>query len=172
MQSTEWVHEVLWVPKVKVIHWPWSRSLSFNIFQLLFLNNRWFEHFLSTQVGDTGPMVLWLCDLFRVKKETFEKSPWLSRIPWGVLRIFPTSKWCQIANQFILCFHLFPVLWSPFTMGEVGCGGEQILIYASAWQNQQIDLCAQGKLRSAWASAQDDQIIVVRVKKHWVLDYP
>ena len=35
----KWVHEALWVPKVKVIHWPWSRSLIFNIFKLLFLNN-------------------------------------------------------------------------------------------------------------------------------------
>ena len=30
------------IPKVKVIHWPWSKSLRFNIFKLLFLNNRWF----------------------------------------------------------------------------------------------------------------------------------
>ena len=29
--------------------------------------------------------------------------------------------------------------------------------WACAWQNQQIDLCAQRKLRSAWASAQSDQ---------------
>ena len=29
----------LWVPNVKVIHWPCSKSLSFNIFKLLFLNN-------------------------------------------------------------------------------------------------------------------------------------
>ena len=30
MQWTKWVHEALWVPKVKVIHWPWSHSLRFN----------------------------------------------------------------------------------------------------------------------------------------------
>ena len=29
--------------------------------------------------------------------------------------------------------------------------------WATAWQNQQNDLCAQGRLRSAWASAQSDQ---------------
>ena len=39
MQSTKWVHEALWVPKVKIIDWPWSKSLRFNIFKLLFLNN-------------------------------------------------------------------------------------------------------------------------------------
>ena len=33
----KWVHEALWVSKVKVIHWHWSNSIGFNIFQLLFL---------------------------------------------------------------------------------------------------------------------------------------
>ena len=33
------VHEALWVPEVKVIHWPRSKSLRFNNFKLLFLNN-------------------------------------------------------------------------------------------------------------------------------------
>ena len=32
----------LWVPKVRVIRWPCSKSLRFNIFKLLFLNNHWF----------------------------------------------------------------------------------------------------------------------------------
>ena len=32
----------LWVPKVRVIHWPCSKPLRFNIFKLLFLNNHWF----------------------------------------------------------------------------------------------------------------------------------
>ena len=31
------------------------------------------------------------------------------------------------------------------------------IIWAAAWQNQQNDLCAQQRLRSAWASAQSDQ---------------
>ena len=30
-------------------------------------------------------------------------------------------------------------------------------IWAAAWQNQQNGLCAQRRLRSAWASAQSDQ---------------
>ena len=41
MQSIKWVHEASWVPKVKVIHWPWSKFLRVNIFKLLFLNNHW-----------------------------------------------------------------------------------------------------------------------------------
>ena len=31
--------------------------------------------------------------------------------------------------------------------------------------------CAQQRLRSAWASAQADQSLVVRMKKHWTLNY-
>ena len=31
------------------------------------------------------------------------------------------------------------------------------IIWAASWQNQQNDLCAQQRLRSAWASAQSDQ---------------
>ena len=45
----KWIHEALWVPKVKVIHWPWSRSLRFNILKLL----------KNAQVSDTGPIVIW-----------------------------------------------------------------------------------------------------------------
>ena len=56
----KWVHEALWVPKAKVIHWPWSNSISFNIFKLWFLYNHWYEHIVSIQMSDTGPTVLWL----------------------------------------------------------------------------------------------------------------
>ena len=38
----KWVHEALWVPKVNVIHWHWSKSLRSNIFKLLCLNNHRF----------------------------------------------------------------------------------------------------------------------------------
>ena len=41
MQSIKYVHELIWLSKVKVIHWPWSKSFRFNIFKLLFLNNHW-----------------------------------------------------------------------------------------------------------------------------------
>ena len=33
----------------------------------------------------------------------------------------------------------------------------RILIWATSWQNQQNGMCAQWRLRSAWASAQSDQ---------------
>ena len=44
--------------------------------------------------------------------------------------------------------------------------------WAASWQNQQNGMCAQRRLRSAWASAQSDQSFAVRMKKAWVLSYP
>ena len=58
-------------------------------------------------------------------------------------------------------------------------------IWAAAWQNQRNDLCAQRRLKSAWASAQSDQslhcqpwhlpslirVFAVRMKKHWALKF-
>ena len=34
---------------------------------------------------------------------------------------------------------------------------KESFIWAATWQNQQNDMCAQRRLRSAWASAQSDQ---------------
>ena len=44
------------------------------------------------------------------------------------------------------------------------------LIWATSWQNQQNDLCAQWNLRSAWASAQSDQSL--RCPHAETLSYP
>ena len=43
------VHEALWVSKVKVIHWHWSNSIGFNIFQLLFFK-------LTTDFSISSPL--------------------------------------------------------------------------------------------------------------------
>ena len=39
-------------------------------------------------------------------------------------------------------------------------------ICAGAWENQQNDLCAQRRLRSAWASAQSDQSLCCQHEKN------
>ena len=33
---TEWVHGPIWIPKVKVIHWPWSKATQIQHFQTSF----------------------------------------------------------------------------------------------------------------------------------------
>ena len=46
-----------------------------------------------------------------------------------------------------------------------------VSIRAASWQNQQNDLCAQRKLRSAWASAQSDQRLCCPCEETWALNY-
>ena len=47
------------------------------------------------------------------------------------------------------------------------------IIWAASWQNQQIGMCAQQRLRSAWASAQSEQSSLSALRKigfsgtHW-----
>ena len=36
MQSTKWVHELLWISKVKVIHWPLSKVTQIQNFSNFF----------------------------------------------------------------------------------------------------------------------------------------
>ena len=51
-------------------------------------------------------------------------------------------------------------------------GGGHSDIWAASWQNQQNGMCAQRRLRSAWASAQSGQSSRCPHKKAWVLSYP
>ena len=37
MQLTKWVHEPLWISKVEVIHWPWSKVTQIQHFHFLLL---------------------------------------------------------------------------------------------------------------------------------------
>ena len=59
----KWVHTALWVPKVKVIHWPWPKSLRFNIFKLLSSITADFNisSALSWAIQDQWYSGLWLC---------------------------------------------------------------------------------------------------------------
>ena len=47
-----------------------------------------------------------------------------------------------------------------------------IINWATTWQNQQNDICAQRRLRSAWAICPIWSVFAVRMKKLWVLSYP
>ena len=58
MQLTKWVHEPIWISKVKVIHWPWSKVTQIHIFKLLFLRNGPIEaKFLMEPPWDGGMKV-------------------------------------------------------------------------------------------------------------------
>ena len=47
------------------------------------------------------------------------------------------------------------------------------MVWASAWQNQQLNLCTQQRLWSAWASTKTDQMgLHCLHEKAWVISYP
>ena len=61
----------------------------------------------------------------------------------------------QMCNADLL-FCDFQVLLCPATLSLRLLLSDVIFIWARAWQNQQNDLCALRRLRSAWASAHSD----------------
>ena len=44
--------------------------------------------------------------------------------------------------------------------------------WAASWKNQENGMCAQRRLRSAWAPPSLIRVFTVRMKKAWVLIYP
>ena len=59
------------------------------------------------------------------------------------LKKIPSCVWLTVTGVFI--------------SREQLCLADEKVIWAAAWQNQQNDLCAQRRLRSAWAATQSDQ---------------
>ena len=71
---------------------------------LLFLNNRWFWHILSTQVSDTGPMVLW----FRVGCARGNNKCFIFGLS---TRFYAVMSWIVFVLHikfFIICFYTPP----------------------------------------------------------------
>ena len=74
------------------------------------------------------------------------------------------SNWCYVSTK---CYQ-------KIEKHQLRSSAIWVIIYpcktkwATAWQNQQIDLCAQRTLRSAWACA----VFAGCLKKAWVLSYP
>ena len=65
------------------------------------------------------------------------------------------------------------LVWNRFILGK---SLAMLIFWAASWQNQQNGMCAQRKLRSAWASAHSDQSLPFSVWKklesfatHWAL---
>ena len=99
---------------------------------------------------------------------------------------------CKEVNQAICIFiSVTAVMTTAFKVLKAqgmpnDTGKWRIAIWAASWQNQQNGMCAQRRLRSAWASAQSDhqpghqpghppsliRVFAVRMKKAWVLSYP
>ena len=53
MQLTKWVHEPIWISKVKIIHWPWSKVAQIQHFQ---------TSFPEKPLGRLKPNFIWSLD--------------------------------------------------------------------------------------------------------------
>ena len=122
--------------------WLWH-SLDFNINFFIVLPGRKPRKHVFSQRGSNNAR--WRCDRFVSRDLTFE--PRHEKLCHRVMR----PGWTQ--TGWYLCFN-YNDKW------------------AASWQNQQNGMCAQRRLRSAWASAQSDQSLTVCMKKAWILSYP
>ena len=99
------------------------------------------------------------------------KKPWVLSYPLNAQQSL-WSDWADVQAELSLCWAhiiLLVVSWGgsnnvtrDFRLGDLSntCAGTDYLgseIWAESRQNQQNGMCAQWRLRSAWASAQSDQ---------------
>ena len=101
MQSTKWVHEALWIPKVKVIHWFWSKSLRLNIFKLLFLSNHLADWILCGVFYGWGNESVF--KLFR----SHDQDGHHAHIWWNPLKIFFSGTWRPMTLKLGVQNHIF-----------------------------------------------------------------
>ena len=103
MQSSKWVHEALWVPKVKVIDWPWSKYLWFNIFKLLFLNTHladWSQ--MSYEGGMRKP------NFIQIVQVTWQRWPSSSMVFLWNQKADDLETWYTSATKFV---QMMPLGW-------------------------------------------------------------
>ena len=72
--------------------------------------------------------------------------------------LFDVHVTVKVWNQYCVCIfhstkHYFMIKWRKAHHRL----GTSFNMWAAAWQNQQNDLCAEGRSRSAWVFAQSDQ---------------
>ena len=88
--------------------------------------------------------------------------------------LFDVHVTVKVWNQYCFCIfhstkHYFIVKWRKTHHRQ----GTSSNMWAAAWQNQQNDVCAGGRRRSAWAFAQSDQSLLSAWRTcafsyHWV----
>ena len=101
---------------------------------------------------------------------------WLYRfmiIAFGLYSIFSADLYDDEMIQPLLSYEVPWVKeWKEVKKGtSIDEAGKWILKWATSWQNQQNVMCAQQRLRSAWASAQSDESLRCPHEEAWVLSY-
>ena len=138
-------------------NFPYTNLHEIRIFCLLYpdirVYHRWFQHPLGSCVLFTVLVLEHSCNLqFPPSLITSRNSSrWYSKIKvtllfWNFKRTF-IKQTCNISIGPILSAGQCKILFIV----------PQLYIWATAWQHQQNDLCAQRRLRSALASALSDQ---------------
>ena len=74
---------------------------------------------------------------------------------YGKITLIKLQQFVQVSDDFLSTFNFFHMRKHEFI-----CTFQRHMIWATAWQNKENDLCAQQRLRSAWASAQSDQSLL------------
>ena len=138
-------------------NFPYTNLHEIRVFCLLYpdirVYHRWFQHPLGSCVLFTVLVLEHSCNLQFPPSLIISRnsSRWYSKIKvtllfWNFKRTF-IKQTCNISVGPILNAGQWKILFIV----------PQLYIWATAWQHQQNDLCAQRRLRSALASAQSDQ---------------
>ena len=81
---------------------------------------------------------------------------------YGKITLFKLQQLVQLSDDFLSTSNFFHMRKHEFI-----CTFQRHMIWAAAWQNKENDLCAQQRLRSAWASAQSDQSLLSAWRNLW-----
>ena len=114
-------------------------------------------------------------------------SSWNKVIIILVLEIYSVNAFAIVSICLFAWFrvhfgpkYIFLTSKSPQKSGSCSAGSVKkttqdrwtINIWAASWQNEQNGMCAQRRLRSAWASTQSDQNLRCPYEESLVLSYP
>ena len=86
-----------------------------------------------------------------------------------MVKLFPKYRFAKAANR----SNMIPLNFVPAVYNLSPAINKPRFIWAASWQNQQNGMCAQRRLRSAWADSIRPvwSVFAVRMKKAWVLSY-
>ena len=112
-------------------------------------------------------MTMWTCDRFwKSTTDCQSISVRIIRMNYGREWFGSRYVYSRLVNMFSLSVFFF------FFFLVTGRSAFPSILWTAAWQNQQNDMCAKRRLRSAWAPAKSDQSLRFPYEDAWVLSYP
>ena len=123
MQLTKWLHEPIWLPEVKVIHWPWSKVTQDSTFSnFFFLETTWP---IEAKFYVDGGMKVWSTGLGHMtkmaalpiygknlkKSSSLEPQGWW---PWKLVYSIGYSSTTKFVQMMTLCWP-----WAILRQGQI-----------------------------------------------------